>query len=150
MNVAALKQQLNETFGHLSNAQVLALTIYGEARGESVEGMIAVGTVILNRVDRKGWMGKSVKEVCLKPYQFSCFLPTDPNFPKLRALAGNWNDDAVGYCHDVAEMMLSGAIPRNSLLSSHNCVQYATTDCQADWIRKMRPLAQIGRHIFYV
>ena len=60
------------------------LTIYGEARGELNVGRIAVGSVILERIDLQGWMGKTIQQVCLMPYQFSCYLPDDPNFHWLK------------------------------------------------------------------
>ena len=47
---------------------ILARTIYGEARGESISGMEAVASVVLNRVafaKRRGcfWWGNSIAEV---------------------------------------------------------------------------------------
>ena len=63
---------------------ILARTIYGEARGESISGMEAVASVVLNRVafaNRRGrfWWGNSIAEVCRAPKQFSCWnqLPAD-------------------------------------------------------------------------
>ena len=51
---------------------VLARTIYGEARGESISGMEAVASVVLNRVAfskrrRRYWWGNTITEVCRKP-----------------------------------------------------------------------------------
>ena len=40
---------------------IMAKTLYGEARGEGEEGLIAVGNVIKNRVKKKTWYGKTVK-----------------------------------------------------------------------------------------
>lgn len=56
----------------LTDAQILCLTLYGEARGEPIEGQIAVGCVIRNRVDTGRW-GASYAKVCLAPFQFSCW-----------------------------------------------------------------------------
>jgi len=69
----------------------LARTLWGEARGEGVEGMKAVACVILNRVkiaEEKGkcWWGNNIIQVCQKPYQFSCWNRSDPNFKKLQAV----------------------------------------------------------------
>lgn len=58
----------------LSDLQILALTIYGEARGEPIEGQIAVGCVIRNRTNGKGF-----SQICLAPKQFSCWNKSDPN-----------------------------------------------------------------------
>ena len=72
-------------------ADVLARTIWGEARGEGLEGMRAVANVILNRVKiaelKNGfWWGSNIIQVCQKPYQFSCWNRSDPNFKKLQAV----------------------------------------------------------------
>src|SRR3990170_4207690 len=102
-----LQQLINDTFGHLDDKQLMALTIYGEARGESRAGKIAVGSVILERVDHRAWDGDTIKEVCLMPWQFSCFLPADPNFPALKLIAENFDvqrlrSRTLQLCYDIA------------------------------------------------
>jgi len=61
------------------NVEYMARTLWGEARGESEEGQVAVGHVIKNRVEKKTWYGKTIKDVCLKKWQFSCWNENDPN-----------------------------------------------------------------------
>jgi hypothetical protein len=46
----------------------LAVCLYHEARGETVEGQLAVGHAIMNRVNNKDM---SVKKIVLSPWQFS-------------------------------------------------------------------------------
>ena len=46
---------LDPLFATLDDAQVIALTLYGEARGEGVEGRIAVANVIRNRLTSGRW-----------------------------------------------------------------------------------------------
>ena len=47
---------------------ILARTIYGEARGEIDEGKRAVGLCILNRYKSKKWFSaNTIAEVCQKP-----------------------------------------------------------------------------------
>lgn len=58
----------------LTDAQIACLTIYGESRGEPIEGQIAIGCVIRNRVHMGRW-GASYAKVCLSPWQFSCWRP---------------------------------------------------------------------------
>lgn len=70
----------------LEARDVVALTIYGEARGEPIEGKIAVASVIANRV-KDGRFGKTFERVCLKPYQFSCWNASDPNHKVLMQMA---------------------------------------------------------------
>ena len=45
---------------------LLARTIWGEARGEGQTGMQAVANVIMNRVKKGGWWGATVQDVVLK------------------------------------------------------------------------------------
>ena len=59
---------------------VLARTIYLEARGETHEGRIAVAHVIKERTEAKGRWKDTVLEVCLQPWQFSCWNHENPNY----------------------------------------------------------------------
>ncbi len=61
---------------------VYAATVWGEARGEGLEGMRAVAHVIENRRDRDQWPD-SIRDVCLQNKQFSVWLPSDPNFGRV-------------------------------------------------------------------
>ncbi|HWY34355.1 MAG TPA: cell wall hydrolase [Nitrosopumilaceae archaeon] len=67
-----------EFAGKLQDFDALWLTLFGEARGEPIEGLIAVGCVIRNRVNTQK---KTYKEICLADNQFSCWNSDDPNLP---------------------------------------------------------------------
>ena len=67
-----------------SELQLLAMALFGEARGVPAKTRKAIGNVIINRALHPGWWGRNLKEVILKPRQFSCFNPDDPNYQKLR------------------------------------------------------------------
>lgn len=154
MKSAGLKELLLDTFGHLTDRQLMGLTIYGEARGESKEGKIAVGSVILERVDHRNWDGKTIHEVCLMPWQFSCFLPEDPNFPGLKFIADDWETKSMRSrdlqdCYGVASDLLNGTIPRTKEIEQSHATQYKTIDCQAAWASKMKLIATIGHHEFF-
>ena len=155
MKKSELKSTLWDTFGHLSEAQLMALTIYGEARGEAREGKIAVGSVILERVDNRDWDGKTLHEVCLMPWQFSCFLPGDPYFKALKLIAEDWDakitrSKALSECYSIAKGLLDGTIPRTPIIAEKNCCQYKTKVAKAAWANKMERVAVIGHHEFYV
>lgn len=49
---------------------IVVLTIYAEARGEPLEGKVAVAQVIANRAKLRG---TSMADECLRPKQFSCW-----------------------------------------------------------------------------
>lgn len=146
---------MNESFLKLSGSQILALTIYGEARGESVEGQIAVGSVILERVDKKGWMGKTISSVCLKPYQFSCFNENDPNYPKLLRISEQWDEAIetntdINECWGIALGLITGNIDRTPEIAETHCVNYMTETARnrVKWDDEMKVVATIGNHVF--
>jgi N-acetylmuramoyl-L-alanine amidase len=83
------------TDGHLT----LALTMTGEAVGDardgsSIEERIAVGCVVRNRLLTPKRFGASWSDVCLRPWQFSCWNASDPNRRRLLAIASDLN--AIG------------------------------------------------------
>lgn len=128
--------------------EVLARTLYGEARGEPVRGQEAVACVIVNRVrraQRQGgcWWGGTVEEVCLKPQQFSCWNEGDPNREKILAVqAGDQTFDA---CVRIARRAVSGALEDITQGATH----YHTRESTPAWSRGRPVCAVIGRHLFY-
>ncbi len=145
---------MNDMFLKLSEKQILALTIYGEARGESTEGKIAVGSVILERVDHRDWDGKTIHEVCLKPWQFSCFNERDPNMGKLLYIAGHWDSEmtlnsALNNCYCIAAGLIDGLILRTKEIAENHATQYCRAGTDAGWKDKMKKVATVDHHEFY-
>lgn len=122
---------------------VLARTLWGEARGEGADGMRGVACVILNRAGRPGWWGRSIAEVCLKPWQFSCWLESDPNRAKL--LAVTVQDRSFRLAQEIARAALAGDLPDYSLGATH----YHAVDIAPSWAAGRTPCVVIGRHAFY-
>jgi len=151
MKRSELKKLLYSTFGHLDDVHLMALTMFAEARDQGALGIIAVGSVILERVEHRDWDGKTIKEVCLAPFQFSCFLPDDPQFEKLKKLARNWDDrnSILGVCLYFAEGLINGTVPRTSEIAEHHVTQYKRCDCPASWEKDMTKITTIGDHDFY-
>lgn len=70
------RDELRTFLSPLPDDVILCLTIYGEARGEPIEGQIGVACVIRNRLkDAKHRWGTSYRDVCLQKAQFSCWSP---------------------------------------------------------------------------
>ena len=131
----------------MNETEILSKTIYGEARGESVAGQEAVANVILNRVKmnliQPMWWGKTIQEVCLKPYQFSCWNKNDPNF---KILQGDLSQNPVyQICERIAKRALAGCLKDNTNGATH----YHSFACHPLWARHLVPCAQIGHHLFY-
>jgi len=147
-----IKALLLQAFGHLVDKQLMALTIYGEARGEGRDGKIAVGSVILERVEHRAWDGETVQEVCLMPYQFSCYLPGDPNLAELKRIAEDWDaayekSVTLRQCYEIACGLLEGTIERNVTATQY--LNPKTVKVMPEWTKTMRLVAAIGHHVFY-
>jgi N-acetylmuramoyl-L-alanine amidase len=127
------------------DVDVMARTIMGEARGESDQGKIAVGWVIVNRVKARKWYSGSIFEVCRKPYQFSCWNVGDPNLSIItRAKAG---DSIFDSCVDVAQKVLSQSVGDPAGKATH---YYANYISQPAWAKPPAVFTtQIGVHLFY-
>lgn len=122
---------------------VLARTLYGEARGESMAGKIAVAWTVLNRVAAKSWYGKTITSVCRKPWQYSAWNSNDPNLPKL--LAVTLDDTAFQHCMYAALAAGLGQVPDPTSGSRH----YHTLSVFPKWAEGKTPVCSIGVHKFY-
>jgi|AGTN01.1.fsa_nt_gi Cell wall hydrolyses involved in spore germination len=58
--------------------KMLAQLIWGEARGQSLDGKIAVANVVMNRVLCPGQFGSTIEQVVTAGGQFSGYKPTNP------------------------------------------------------------------------
>ncbi|HJN44307.1 MAG TPA: cell wall hydrolase [Vicinamibacterales bacterium] len=58
----------------LTGRHAVAPTIWGEARGERIEGLISVGCVVRNRVRHPRRWSRDWRRVCHQRWQFSCWL----------------------------------------------------------------------------
>ena len=137
-----------ENFHRKLEIDVLARTIWGEARGEGREGMEAVAGVVMNRAriaEEKGgcWWGNSVIQICQKPYQFSCWNRDDANFRKV--LAADENDAHFALAEGIAALALAGKLPDVTCGATH----YHAAGATPEWAHREKPAAVIGRHIFY-
>lgn len=88
---------------------VLARTLWAEARGCGGNGMQHVANVIINRANNPRWWGHSILEVCLKPMQFSCWNLNDPNRAKLVAVTPDNPEFATAL--RIAAQAVAGKLP---------------------------------------
>jgi hypothetical protein len=120
-------------------ANCIAVAVYHEARGESLEGQLAVAKVIMNRAASgkypTNWCG-----VVKQPWQFSFVNPRSGQYPSVDQASSAWRK-ALGVTR----------------LAVANAVQSVPTDClwyHADyvapsWGRRLTRVDKIGAHIFY-
>lgn len=131
---------------------VLARTIYGEARGElyktngGLSALMGVANVINNRVKQKLWYGATHEDVCMKPYQFSCWNKDNPNYTVIRNVNVK-HDKVFQKCLEIAELTANEQWPDLTHGSDH---YHAVWMPRAPlWAMGKKPLAKLGCHIFY-
>ena len=118
----------------------LTATVWMEARGESDLGKRAVAHVVLNRLRAKRW-GRTVGEVVLAPWQFSCWNTDSPTRKALALVdeqAGSWVDSA-------REALRAETMPDPTRGARH---YYNPEVVRPDWDRTWYPRVTIGRHVF--
>ena len=135
-----------------TDLEVLAKTIYGEARGEyyrlegGLSAFIAVANVVKNRFAHPEKYGGSIADICRKPYQFSCWNTQDPNYIILHNINAE-QDYLFKLALQVAEGVLQGYWPDITKGSNH---YHARTMKQyPNWSQGLKPLVCLGNHLFY-
>lgn len=128
---------------------ILARTLWGEARGEGLMGQIAVAWTIRNRVNdgkQKSWWGEGYAGVCQAPYQFSCWNKNDPNFAYLSG-AKPIPAGQLALARSAADQVLSGLAADPTDGATH---YYALSLPKAPaWVKGAMLTLTLGQHRFY-
>lgn len=133
--------------------QVMARTLWGEARGDGLEGIEAVAHVIINRFHARKWFTgyrfvnavkiADIKQTCLKKAQFSCWNKNDINFPKIMKL--NTENKEFRICLNVAARALGG----DFYDFTNNATFYHTRNIRPSWALHHSPCYETKHHLFY-
>ena len=133
---------------NLPISDLLARMIFGEARGEGEQGMLAVAHVALNRASHPGWWGKSLAQVIVSPLQFSCFNPNSTELPEILDLDADAPSSEFSPCLTVAEDVLAGTTtdPTGGATAYLN-----PAECKhmPSWATQAAYTCTIGKHHFY-
>ncbi|MFW5999344.1 MAG: cell wall hydrolase [Halanaerobiaceae bacterium] len=110
---------------------LLARVIHGEARGEDFRGKVAVGSVVINRVEHSDFPD-NIREVVRQGGQFSSLLDGQANlYPKEESI-------------DSARAALAGYDPTGGALYFYN--PHVATNVR--WISGRPVIKHIGNHVF--
>jgi len=113
---------------------LLARAINAEARGESFDGKVAIGAVILNRVESP-YFPDTIKDVILQRNERLCqFTPVSNGTINLKP-----DEEALR----AAAKALEGYDPTGGALFFYN--PHISTD---NWIKTLPVLTKIGKHVF--
>jgi spore germination cell wall hydrolase CwlJ-like protein len=116
----------------------LASAVYFEARGESLEGQLAVAEVVMNRA-ASGRYPSTLCGVVEQPWQFS-FVNATGRIP-------NANRDSAAWRRAVAVARIAQDGVTDQL--SGDCLWYHADYVSPSWGRRLNRVTKIGLHIFY-
>lgn len=124
---------------------IIARTIWGEARNQGEKGMQAVANVIGNRKKNPGWWGRDFIGICLKPWQFSCWNHDDPNLLVIKKIT--INDPGFRLALKIASHLVDNTLED----ITHGADHYVLTSFAkyTPWARYQIPRIIIGTHSFY-
>lgn len=135
MGISASKLSSGNTSSGSSNytssdVQLLARLIYAEARGESYQGQVAVGAVVLNRVKSSSFPN-TISGVIYQPYAFTCVNDGQINLSP--------NQTAINAAKDA----MNGWDP------TYGCLYYYNPKvATSSWIYSRKTVVTIGNHVF--
>ena len=118
-------------------ANCIAVAVYHEARGESLEGQLAVAKVIMNRA-ASGRYPTSWCGVVKQPWQFS--FVHHGQFPSVDQASDAWRK-AIG----VTRLAVANAVPSVPT----GCMWYHADYVAPRWRNNLTRVEKIGTHIFY-
>lgn len=115
-----------------SDINLLARLVYGEARGETYTGQVAVAAVVLNRVKSSSFPN-TISGVIYQPYAFTAVNDGQINLTP--------NDSA----YKAAKAAMNGWDPTGGAIYYYN-----PSKATSSWIYSRKVVATIGDHIFAV
>ncbi len=119
--------------------QCLAITVYHEARGETLEGQLAVANVVINRA-KSGRYPPSWCEVMKQPWQFSFVNPKTGLFPGIDTASASWSK---------AQAIARIAAQNVAAEVDQDVLWYHADYVAPSWGRRLTRVEKIGTHIFY-
>lgn len=126
----------------MSDKEILAKTVYLEARGEGEQGWRAVAFVIMTRarLNKSYWGGNTVKGVCMKSGQFECWNPGQ----------NQTIDDESLYrrIKQVTDRIYDG-IDQDDPTEKSDHYNNPSKEGKPEWTKNCDETVEIGEHQFY-
>ena len=120
-------------------ANCIATAVYHEARGENLDGQLAVARVIMNRAASgkypSSWCG-TVKQ----PWQFSFVNPHNGSMPYTDTNCDAWRKAVA-----ITRIAVANAVPSLDT----DVLWYHATYVAPSWGRRLTQVSKIGAHVFY-
>lgn len=138
-----------ENFHLALEIDVLARTLWGEAGRDGNAVMTAIAHVVLNRVRAaellgQGWWGRTVIQVCQKPFQFRCWDAAGALHRYI--LRVETSDRYFAAAKRLATRALTRPYKRDP---TKGATHYHRAGETPEWATRRRPTAVINGFIFY-
>ena len=130
LDISAVAASSGSSSSNSSSVYLLARLIYGESRGEPYKGQVAVGAVVLNRVESSQFPN-SISGVIYQSGAFSVVSDGQINLTP--------DDTAIKAARDA----MNGWDPTNGCIYYYNPAKTSNR-----WIRSRPVMLTIGRHVF--
>ncbi len=128
-----------------AESRCLADAMYHEARGEGVEGQMAVAEVVLERTQNVNYRGTicAVVYAGLEPGRLDCQF----SFACDGALRRSKEEPEWSRTNMLANQIILGRIKLRG--HTRRAIAYHSVDVNPFWAKNMIKTAQIGNHLFY-
>ena len=117
----------------------LATAVYFEARGETLEGQLAVARVVMNRA-ASGKYPTDWCSVMKQPWQFSFVNPRTGAYPSVDVGSAAW-----ARAEGIARLAVANVVPSVST----DVLWYHADYVAPSWGHRLSKVQKIGQHIFY-
>ena len=128
---------------YTNDLKCLTDNIYHEAKGESLKGKLAVAQVTINRVNAKGFPGN----ICDVVYERKFVSKKRKHLCQFSWTCQKVSIDYNEHYED--SMLIADAVLNNDVVDERtkNSLFFHADYVNPKW--KMKPIAKIGKHIFY-
>jgi len=133
----------------LTEKQIIYFCLMAEGRGEGLQGIDAIANIIINRYNNN-LKYKSISDVCLEKYQFSCFLEYNKISAQISKELKENNKKTIEiseYCQKITNNILNNR-PIKRILNKKT-LHYCTINCFPKWRNDNKIEKIIGNHVFF-
>ncbi|MDE2020188.1 MAG: cell wall hydrolase [Patescibacteria group bacterium] len=123
--------------------QIAAATAYMEASNQGADGIRAVMHVLFNRLQFAPKYGSTIADICLRPWQFSCWNTSDPNRRRLATVDDT--DPILSDCIATYDAVVAGS-DDPTFGATHYIADGITPP---SWVSQATQTVKIGSHTFY-
>lgn len=143
MVIATRRSQSMSDAEQARQVDILARTLWGEARGEGQRGMEAVAAVIMNRARHPTRWPNDPAGVAQQPWQFSAWNAGDPNRPLMQRVTSQ--DPQFHAALAIARRAIRGELTDPTGGANH----FHTHAVAPSWSRGQTPVLILGGHRFF-